>query len=148
MHFSVAMPMVALAAIMQPTPPSAPDRIIAVPPPPPVPPSYPYEALPARPVQPLHTYLSDDDYPLAALRNEEQGTVGFRLLVDETGTVTRCIVTSSSESMALDQTTCDIMSSRVRFHPARTVWGTSSPAWFNARLAWQIPEPVPPPSGD
>ena len=47
--------------------------------------------------------FSNDDYPQSALRNEEQGTTGFRLDVGPDGRVTDCTVTASSGSSCARQ---------------------------------------------
>ena len=60
------------------------------------------------------TYFSMDDYPAAALRNEEQGISGVRIEVGENGRVTDCVLVESSGSTALDSATCRIIRSRTR----------------------------------
>ena len=59
--------------------------------------------------------LSDDDYPVEAIRKQEQGTVAFRLEISETGKIASCSVTESSGSKLIDENTCRIMSERARF---------------------------------
>src|SRR4051812_11480989 len=67
--------------------------------------------------------LSDADYPPEAIRKGEQGTVGFRLVVDRRGEVASCEITASSGSAVLDNTTCVIMTSRLHFTPAADAKG-------------------------
>ena len=67
----------------------------------------------------LASYISDADYPAAAIRNGEQGIVGFRLEIAPDGRVSDCRILKSSNSAALDEATCRIMLSRARFTPAR-----------------------------
>lgn len=69
------------------------------------------------PVRPLYSLLTSDDYPMRALRNEEQGRVAIRMTVDPAGAITRCVVTSSSGSATLDDATCAIAQRRLRFLP-------------------------------
>lgn len=88
----------------------------------------------------LASYVSNDDYPIEALRNEEQGAVGFRLDVGADGSVTACTVTSSSGSAALDSRTCEIMMARARFTPARDARGRPTPDQVSARINWRIQE--------
>ena len=69
----------------------------------------------------LASYVTDSDYPMGALRRNEQGRVGFDLDVSAEGRVTHCHVTASSGSEELDLTACRIMLERARFDPAGTI---------------------------
>jgi protein TonB len=108
------------------------------PPAPPPPPPAPRTVEPARARANLASYVSNDDYPASALRNEESGTTGFRLTVGPDGRVTNCVVTSSSGSSALDAATCRLMRSRARFTPARDNTGASTTDTVNSRITWRI----------
>jgi TonB family protein len=88
----------------------------------------------------LASYVSNDDYPQDALNREEQGTVGFRLEVDQAGKVSRCIVTASSGSFSLDSATCRIMTARARFSPAINDLGQPVRDSVNSRIRWQLAE--------
>ncbi len=129
----------------------APPPIIAPPPPPipmppppisppPAPPPPPRTVEPARARANLASYVSNDDYPASALRNEEEGTTGFRLTVGPDGRVTNCSVTASSGSAALDSATCRLMRSRARFTPARDSNGQPTTDSVSSRIRWQIQE--------
>lgn len=83
--------------------------------------------------------FSTDDYPQAALRNDEQGTVGIAVSIGPTGRVESCGVTSSSGSPSLDETTCRIVRARGRFTPARDVAGDPTSATMTSRIRWQLP---------
>jgi protein TonB len=107
-------------------------------PPPPPPPPPPRTVEPARARANLASYVSNDDYPASALRNEEQGTTRFRLTVGPDGRVTGCTVTSSSGSAALDNATCRIMRSRARFTPARDNQGNPTSDTHNSSITWRI----------
>lgn len=121
-----------------PRPPPMPPPITVVPPPPAPPPAPPRTVEPARARANLASYVSDSDYPASALRNEEQGTTGFRLTVGPNGRVTDCTITSSSGSSALDQATCRIMRSRARFTPARDNTGQPTSDTVTNRITWRI----------
>jgi protein TonB len=125
-------------AIQPPPPPEAIRPLPIAPPMPPMPTGRPATALSARGNP--GSWVVNDDYPAAALRAGEAGTVGFRLYVDETGTVSACYVTSSSGSAILDNTTCSLMKRRARFNPARDAAGQPIPAYYSNRLRWEIPE--------
>lgn len=71
----------------------------------------------------LRTLFSADDYPAAAQRNGEEGTVQANLLIGPDGKVQSCTVIRSSNSKALDDATCSILQRRARFKPARDVNG-------------------------
>jgi TonB family protein len=88
----------------------------------------------------LAPYVSDQDYPEEAIRNNEQGTVQFRLDVGSDGRVSGCTVISSSGSPLLDATTCRLMRERARFEPARNARGKAVPDQVTSRLKWKLPE--------
>ena len=117
-------------------PPPPPIRMYPAPPAPPAPPAYPAKR--ARPLAQVASLISDRDYPRAALRANQQGTVGFTLQVDPDGQVAGCSVTRPSGSTAIDAATCAIMQSRARFEPARNALGTPVPDRYSARIAWRI----------
>ena len=71
---------------------------------------------PARARANLASYVSDEDYPSVAIRNEEQGTTRFQLAVGPDGKVKECRVTGSSGSSALDSATCKLMKARRPVH--------------------------------
>jgi TonB family protein len=83
--------------------------------------------------------VTPTDYPAAARRNGEQGTVGFRLTVDSDGRVSDCVVTKSSGSSALDAATCRIAAARARFRPARDRDGKAVRDYIPAHIRWALP---------
>lgn len=117
------------------TPPAPPN-----PPAPPQPPPKPAVAKKLTPRGNPQSWVTDADYPPAALRAEDQGTVGFRLDVDASGKVTECTVTSSSGSSLLDNTACNLLKRRARFNPAEDASGNKIPATYPSRFRWQIPK--------
>lgn len=120
--------------------PVAPPPQITVAPPKPAPPPPPVRRIePARARANLASYISNDDYPSSALRNEEQGTTGFRLDVGPDGRVSGCSVTASSGSSALDSATCRLLRSRARFTPATDSTGSKTSDSVSGRIRWQIP---------
>nr|WP_310522171.1 energy transducer TonB [Polymorphobacter sp.] len=62
--------------------------------------------------------ISEDDYPDASRRAEEQGVARVSFVIDVDGKVSSCNVTSSSGSPRLDDATCKIIMRRFRFNPA------------------------------
>jgi protein TonB len=87
----------------------------------------------------LADLLSDEDYPAAATRAEEEGTVAFRLDVAADGSVSACTVTSSSGSATLDAATCRIMRYRAHFTPALDRKGRPTTDEVNSRVRWVLP---------
>ncbi|MGC5204383.1 energy transducer TonB, partial [Klebsiella pneumoniae] len=83
-------------------------------------------------------WVTDDDYPAAALRAEQAGTVRFRLDVDPTGKVTNCTVTGSSGVSVLDSTACNLLKRRARFNPAEDENGNKISAPYNGSFTWKI----------
>lgn len=109
----------------------------------------PPAAAPARavPLHPLERLISAEDYPAAAVRAGEQGTVRVVLDVSAEGRVTGCTVTESSRSAHLDSTTCRILRARARFTPARDAAGTAVTDRVEAGLAWKMDaDPQVPPA--
>ncbi|MCY7281047.1 MAG: energy transducer TonB [Sphingomonas bacterium] len=91
----------------------------------------------------LPSLFSKDDYPAAALRDEEQGTVSFAVAINRDGRVTQCSITTSSGSISLDLATCSIIQRRARFSPARDASGRTVEDRADARIRWELP-PAPP----
>jgi len=89
------------------------------------------------------TWIRADDYPAPALRAGEQGDVSIRLDVDRSGAVAGCTVTRSSGSALLDRTTCDLLSARGRFEPARDRRGRTIASTWSSRIRWQMPGDQP-----
>jgi TonB family protein len=118
---------------------------IVAPPPQILPPAAELERLgtPARAKVALHTLITDLDYPWAAVRAEEQGTVAFQILVGTDGRITDCRITASSGSESLDSTTCRILAERAVFEPARDHRGTPVADRVKGRIVWSIAEPEP-----
>ncbi len=132
-----------------PSPPIATTNIIPPPPPitppappapvaPPQPPAPPRIAKPLSPRGSPQSGVTNDDYPSAALRAEQQGTTGFRLSVDASGKVTDCAITSSSGAPVLDSTDCSLLKRRARFNPVQDAAGNKIPATFSSRFRWEL----------
>ncbi len=106
------------------------------------------EPLPPKPPQPaaspakgkanVRSLISADDYPAAALRNEEQGTVRYRLDIGSNGRVTGCTIMVSSGSSSLDATTCRILRSRARFTPAVDAAGNPTVDTVEDAYTWKL----------
>jgi protein TonB len=108
---------------------------------PPAPAPSSWGSVPRRGRANLNSYFSTDDYPAAALRGHEQGTTGFRLTIGTNGRVSDCAITHSSGSLALDATTCRILSTRARYTPARNAAGAFVCDVDWGEIAWRLPPP-------
>lgn len=132
-------PPIATTPIIPPAPPISPPAPPA-PVSPPQPPRPPAVAKKLTPRGSPQSWVTDDDYPSAALRSGDAGTVGFRLDVDASGKVSNCTVTSSSGSTLLDNTACSLLKRRARFNPAEDASGNKIAAVYPSRITWKIPK--------
>ncbi|WEK43712.1 MAG: energy transducer TonB [Candidatus Sphingomonas colombiensis] len=122
-----------------PNPPPAPP-VLAPPPPPAPPPAPPRVSQAAVAKGNPGQYFNSDNYPPSALRAGEQGRVVAALTIGTDGRVTDCEVSSSSGSAALDQATCRIAKSRVRYSPAKDENGQPIASRTSLPVKWVIPE--------
>jgi periplasmic protein TonB len=133
--------------------PSPPPVIQSVPLPPPAAPMVPIAAPPAPPAPPApHVnksaglkgdpgrFFGPDAYPPSAIRAGAQGRVVARLTVGTDGRVTDCSVTTSSGNGDLDEATCRIAKSRVRFSPALDQNGSPMTSSYNLPVRWVLPD--------
>lgn len=81
-----------------------------------------------------------NDYPEDALRQNMQGLVRSRMLIDATGRVSQCVVTTSSGSTSLDQATCAVLRARSHHVPAMDIDGKPMPSFTTSKVLWIIPE--------
>ncbi len=96
--------------------------------------------LPPRPAGRPGEWASDDDYPVAALRDNAEGLVRFELTVGADGVPTQCEVRTSSGNAALDQGTCQLMLQRARFLPATNAKGVAVIGSYTNTVRWQMPD--------
>lgn len=140
----LSLPLLALAAAQRTPPVTVPPPPLrypvyappAPPPPPPPPPSWPY----ARP--PVHRSgtIMSDDYPEAAIRAHEEGSVTAEMTVGADGRVTHCRVLRSSGSAVLDSTTCVLVTRRFRFSPALDDRGRPVTGTATRTVRWELPD--------
>lgn len=92
------------------------------------------------------TWVTNDDYPAAALRAGQQGVVEFTLDVGTDGCVTACRIDRSSGYPILDTTTCSLMLRRARFNPAADASGKPIAATWSSQSKWVLPpdDPIAP----
>lgn len=85
-------------------------------------------------------WVSDSDYPAAALHRGEQGAAGFEVTIGPDGRVRDCRITRSSGSASLDAATCAKVSERAQFTPARDENGDPVTGRYANVIRWRIPE--------
>lgn len=124
------------------TPPPAPPppTPTITPPAPPAPPATPDRSRPLRARGNEASWVTTDDYPSSALREEAQGITATRLTVGPDGRVTNCEVTGSSGNSALDQAACRNLQRRARFEPALDRDGNPTTSVYPKRVRWQLPD--------
>lgn len=93
----------------------------------------------ALPRKPRSTWVTTDDYPDAALRAEEEGSVTVKLAINRGGEVAGCDVVQSSGSVALDTATCRTVRRRARYQPATDQAGQPVDATDNHTVRWSLP---------
>jgi len=118
----------------------APEPPRFTPPAPPAPP--PVAAPPATPPSPATpkgrgNTMSEDDYPDASRRAEEQGVTRVSYTVTTDGRATGCTVSQSSGFPRLDEATCKIVERRFRFNPA-TRDGQPVTETKSQSIRWQL----------
>jgi protein TonB len=103
------------------------------------PPTKPSQARDAIPDPSRLRWITTEDYPTAALRENVQGTVAILATIGADGKVRSCLVTQSSGNQLLDDTTCRLYTRRAHFTPARDADGNPTSAQRSDRFRWQIP---------
>lgn len=121
-------------------PPPQPPTPIVTPPAPPAPPATPDRSRAPQPRGREATWVTTDDYPSSAQREEAEGITATRLTVGADGRVTNCEVTGSSGNSALDRAACTNLQRRARFEPALDRDGNPTTGTYTKRVRWQLPE--------
>lgn len=84
-----------------------------------------------------------DNYPYWAKSLDEEGTVRVSVEVNPAGTVTSCRVSQSSGSANLDLGTCDLITERGKFAPARDKTGRAVAATHVTSVTWKLEQTEP-----
>ena len=100
------------------------------------------EPLPrATPIGNPGSWIPPNSYPPGAKASAEEGRVAFTLTIDETGSVSDCKVTTTSESPLLDETTCNLMSANGRFTPPRDKKNKPTVSQWSSSVRWKLEAP-------
>ncbi|MDF7774648.1 energy transducer TonB [Sphingomonas sp. AOB5] len=89
--------------------------------------------------------VTNDDYPPAALRAEQQGITTMSFTISAKGLISNCAIIGTSGSALLDNTACSILSARARFKPALDADGNPTEETRTLRFEWRLPGNRPPP---
>ena len=106
---------------------------------PPAPPPAPTGPTQGAQLDPRSTTTSEDDYPPASQRANEEGVVTVNLNINAQGRVDQCSVAQSSGFPRLDEKTCQIALRRFRGKPALQN-GTPVASQKVQRVRWTIPK--------
>jgi protein TonB len=121
-------------------PPAAPIVPIIAPPAPVAPPPPRFQPKGAVPKGRPGEWVTTNDYPSRALREEREGVTRFRLTVGPDGRVQDCQITGSSGSPDLDEAACANLRRRGRFTPATDGEGQPTTGSYGSSVRWQIPK--------
>lgn len=86
------------------------------------------------------SWVTPDDYPVRALREEREGTTAFRLTIGKDGLPSDCEITTSSGHADLDARTCELLVARARFSVGRDAAGNPEGGTYSNRIRWVIPD--------
>jgi hypothetical protein len=95
------------------------------------------------PIDPV-MWVSNDDYPLEAIRFGQQGSTGIRIIADREGAPTSCVVVFSSGSQRLDGVSCDVVAKRGHFLPAKDRKGQAVAGAVRRNIIWRLPDTIDP----
>jgi TonB family protein len=84
--------------------------------------------------------FTEADYPAEALAQRMQGSTRYRLQVSQRGLPETCDIERSSGSVALDQATCQVLVSRLRFYPELNAAGRPVASSFAGTITWRMME--------
>ncbi|MGF7152039.1 protein TonB [Sphingomonas zeicaulis] len=124
----------------------APDRPVITPQAAPAPPAPPAAPPAPRLAQPAvargdqGSWVTQDDYPPRALREERVGTSAVAWDINTEGRVENCRVTSSSGSPDLDEAACKNITRRARYKPALDNAGNPIRSGASRRVVWRMPD--------
>ena len=125
---------------LRPQPLPLPSIAPTLAPPPPPKPTPSFDPVAARPANNARAWVTQSDYRSSWIARDYAGTVGFRLNVGASGRVEGCSVTQSSGVAALDEATCQLVTRRARFDPAKNGEGRAVAGSYNGAVRWQLPD--------
>lgn len=121
-------------------PPPLPPAPTAPPAPPPPPPAAPSVSKAAGARGNPATWITNDDYPARALREEAEGTSAIEWDINDQGRVENCRVTASSGNSDLDAAACSLITRRGRYQAALDQNGNPMRSTDRRRVVWRMPK--------
>ena len=85
-------------------------------------------------------WVTNSDYRTPWINRGYEGVASFTLMVDVSGRVSGCTITSSTGHPALDDATCRLLERRGRFDPAKDASGKTVAGTYRSSIRWTIPE--------
>lgn len=98
-----------------------------------------FDPVAAKPRNNPTQWVTDNDYRSSWINREMTGTARFRLDIAASGRVENCTITGSSGHPDLDRATCDLISRRARFDPAKNGDGEKIGGTFSSAVKWELP---------
>lgn len=123
--------------------PKAPAAPVITPTAPPAPPPPPKPSIAAKATARGNpgSWVTTEDYPSRALREEREGSTTISFDIDPTGKAVNCQIANSSGSPDLDDATCKNFTRRARYKPAQDASGNPiTQPGQTQRIRWQIPK--------
>lgn len=97
-------------------------------------------ATPASPITEKVTWLTNDDYPPAAIAERRSGTSGILWTIGIDGRAGQCLITRSSGSPDLDEAACRAIELRAEYVTAKDKRGRAVRSWEGRNVRWVLPE--------
>jgi hypothetical protein len=91
---------------------------------------------PAKPITPLMSLFSTQDYPGQSLRQDASGVASVIVLIDERGRPRGCMLDTTSGAASLDAMTCAVIRERGKFEPAIGANGKPVRSYIAQRVHW------------
>ena len=85
-------------------------------------------------------WVTTSDYKTSWINREWTGTARFRLEIAASGKVANCSITRSSGHAELDRATCELVTRRARFEPARDEAGAKTGGIYSNAVSWELPD--------
>jgi len=93
-----------------------------------------------RPVWAINSdrWFTSADYPSSLADRGEESQVEIRVLVDQTGKVTKCTSLSHFKEPEFNKITCEVVTKRAKFAPAELADGTKVPSFYVRRIIFRL----------
>ena len=101
------------------------------------------KAVPAAPIGNPGEWITTEDYPLEALRDQTEGVTAILFQIATDGSVGNCVIVGSSGSPLLDTAACAVFSARAKYRPSTDKDGKPIMSSAMQRIRWQLPGQPP-----